>query len=91
MKKILIFSATWCGPCRQLHKVIDEILPEHPEWNIEFKDVDDNEELCEQYHVLSVPTIVFFNEESGEGRNIVGIAPNKTAVEELITSNLEKI
>ena len=54
---LLDFYATWCGPCRILAPVLDEIASEHPEYKIVKVDVDAAPELAEAYGVMSIPTL----------------------------------
>lgn len=58
-KKILIdFFATWCGPCRMVSPIVDEIAEEHPEFVVAKIDVDRNPELAGEFGVMSIPTLV---------------------------------
>lgn len=58
-KKILIdFFATWCGPCRMVSPIVDEIAEEHPEFVVAKVDVDKNPELAGEFGVMSIPTLV---------------------------------
>ena len=52
------FSATWCGPCRMLAPVMNEIKTKYP--NVKFEDIDIDEytEDVEKYSVTSVPTVI---------------------------------
>ena len=58
------FSAVWCGPCRQLGPVMNEIKGQFSNVKFEEIDVDTNPELVEQYRVTSVPTVII--EKNGE-------------------------
>ncbi len=58
------FSAVWCGPCRQLAPVMNEIKGQFSNVKFEEIDVDTNPELVEQYNVVSVPTVII--ERNGE-------------------------
>ena len=58
-KKILIdFFATWCGPCRMVSPIVDEIAEEHPEFLVAKVNVDENPELAGEFGVMSIPTLV---------------------------------
>lgn len=53
--------ATWCGPCKMMHPVLEEVKREFRDHvNIYKIDVDKNASLCEGYHVQSVPTLMLF-------------------------------
>ena len=58
------FSAVWCGPCRQLGPVMNEIKGQFSNVKFEEIDVDTNPELVEQYRVTLVPTVII--EKNGE-------------------------
>lgn len=57
---LLWFTATWCGPCKMLTPVMDQINSEYSKsLSIIKVDVDNNSELCTKYSIRSVPTILF--------------------------------
>ena len=55
MKKILFFSASWCGPCKNFKPIMEQVSRELP---VEFIDVDANPQLVAEYGVRNIPTIV---------------------------------
>lgn len=58
-KTVLIdFYADWCGPCRMVSPIVDEIANEHPEYLICKVNVDQEGELASQFGVVSIPTLV---------------------------------
>ena len=58
-KTVLVdFFATWCGPCRMVSPIVDEIAEEHPEYKIVKIDVDAEPELAQKFGVMSIPTLV---------------------------------
>lgn len=58
---LIDFYATWCGPCKMMHPVLEEVKREFRDHvNIYKIDVDKNASLCEGYHVQSVPTLMLF-------------------------------
>ena len=57
---LLDFYADWCGPCRMIAPVLDEIAAEHPEYKICKVNVDEQSELAEKFGVMSIPTLVAF-------------------------------
>lgn len=59
--------ATWCGPCRALSPIIDEIALENGEYVFYKLDVDKAENISKKYGIMSIPTLLFF--ENGELRD----------------------
>ena len=60
-KLVLVdFYATWCGPCRMMHPIIEEVAKEE---NIKVikVDVDKHDELARNYGIMSIPTIIIFD------------------------------
>ena len=74
-KPVLIdFFATWCGPCKMVSPVVDEIANERPDIKVCKLDVDRNLDLARTFQVMSVPTLVAM--KNGEIINkIVGAMP----------------
>ncbi len=63
--KVLVdFFATWCGPCKMLSPVLEEIKEDRSELKIVKVDVDESPMLAKEYGVMSVPTLLLF--ENGE-------------------------
>ncbi|MBQ2733743.1 MAG: thioredoxin [Clostridia bacterium] len=55
---LLDFYADWCGPCRMVSPLVDEIAEEHPEYLVGKINVDDDPELAEKFGVASIPNLV---------------------------------
>ena len=60
-KVILDFFANWCGPCKMLMPVLEQIEEERDDVEILKVNIDQDEELAKQFGVLSIPTLVYFN------------------------------
>ncbi len=82
-KTVLVdFYATWCGPCKMVAPVLEEIANEHPEYKICKVDVDQDTELAMTFGVSSIPTLVVF--EKGKMKNkAVGLRPKESILEML--------
>ncbi len=60
-KPVLVdFFATWCGPCRQMSPILDQIASERDDVKIVKVDVDENTALASEYGVMSIPTLIYF-------------------------------
>ncbi len=88
-KKALVvdFWATWCGPCRMLAPVMEELSGEY-EGKADFVkiDVDENPDLAREYSIMSIPCVMVFKDGALAGKN-VGFIP-KAAMKEFIDKNL---
>ena len=63
-KKVLIdFCATWCGPCRMVAPVIEEIAEENPDVKVCKVDVDKEPELADAFGIQSIPTLVLIKDK----------------------------
>jgi len=69
MKKILYFSAAWCGPCKMLGPIMESLSGQI---NYEKIDVDNNQDLPIQYGVRNIPTLVLVENGEAVGR-LVGV------------------
>ena len=89
-KPILIdFFATWCGPCKNLSPIIDELAKEYEgKVDIYKVDVDQEEELAAQFDIRSIPTLVFASTDL-EPQVTVGAMPKsalKDALDQMLRS-----
>lgn len=76
-KKVLVdFFATWCGPCKMLAPVLEELSETLPE-NCEIVkiDVDENPDAARKFHVMSIPTLILFQDGQAVER-MVGARPS---------------
>lgn len=82
-KTVLVdFYATWCGPCKMVAPVLEEIASEHPEYKICKVDVDNDTELAMAFGVSSIPTLVVIKD--GKVKNkAVGLRPKEAILEML--------
>lgn len=54
---LLDFWASWCGPCRMVSPIVDEIADEHPEIKVGKVNVDEESELASEFKVMSIPSL----------------------------------
>ena len=79
-KKVLIdFYADWCGPCNRLVPLVDKVAEENQNVKVVRIDVDQNENLMNQYNVHSIPTLIVV-ENGEEVRRSVGLIPEESIV-----------
>lgn len=75
------FWAAWCGPCRMVGPIIEEIATEYAGKAVVGKvDVDANQEFAAKYGVRNIPTVLVFQNGEVVGRQ-VGVAPKNTYTE----------
>jgi thioredoxin 1 len=76
------FWAPWCGPCRVVAPVLEEIAGERPDLRIVKLNVDDNQQTAAAFDVLSIPTMILF--KNGEvAKKIVGAYPKRKLEQEI--------
>jgi thioredoxin 1 len=76
------FWAPWCGPCRVVGPVLEEIAGERPNLRVVKLNVDDNQQTAAAYQVLSIPTMILFRD--GEvAKKVIGAYPKKRLEAEL--------
>ena len=62
-KKVLLdFYAEWCGPCRMVSPIVDEIAEENPQYLVGKINVDEEPELAQAFGVATIPTLVVMND-----------------------------
>ncbi len=84
-KPVLVdFFATWCGPCRMVAPVLEEIALEHPEYLIAKVNVDEEPELARKFNIMSIPAL-FVIRDGEVSDSVVGFR-QKEALLELLES-----
>ena len=76
------FWAPWCGPCRVVHPVLEEMDSEREDLKIVSLNVDENQQTAATYEVLSIPTLILF--KGGEvAHKVIGAMPKRRLEAEL--------
>lgn len=84
---VIDFSAQWCGPCRRMAPIVEELANQYDgQVIIGSCDVDDNQELAAQFGVRNIPNIVFLKD--GQVKDTIVGAVSKTTVEDKVKALL---
>ena len=77
---LLDFWATWCGPCRMLSPIVDEVAEERGDVKVGKVNVDEQPELAGEFGVMSIPTLLVF-EQGKLVRQAVGARPKASVLD----------
>ena len=81
-KVVIDCFANWCGPCKMISPVIDQLSEEYKETKFYKIDVDEAQDITKEYNIMSIPTLLIF--ENGELKEKVVGLRSKSELEELI-------
>jgi thioredoxin 1 len=76
------FWAPWCGPCRVVHPILEEMAAEREDLRIVSINVDDNQQTAARFEVLSIPTLILFK-DGAEAKRVIGAMPKRRLEAEL--------
>jgi thioredoxin 1 len=82
MKHVFYFTADWCGPCKKIRPIVEELIKDG--YSFQVIDVDIEKELVEKFQISSVPTFILFKNEKSIKR--VSGAQTKTQLEDFINN-----
>ena len=77
---LLDFWASWCGPCRMLSPIVDEVAEERGDVKVGKVNVDEQPELAGEFGVMSIPTLLVF-EQGKMVRQAVGARPKASVLD----------
>ena len=81
--KVLIDCyANWCGPCRMLSPIIDELAEEVSDFKFYKLNIDEAENISSKYNIMSIPTILIFKDNQLQ-KTLVGLRPKQELKKEL--------
>ena len=82
MKHVFYFTADWCGPCKKVRPIVQELIKDG--YSFQIIDVDIEKKLAEKFQISSVPTFILFKNEKSIKR--ISGAQTKTQLEDFINN-----
>ena len=73
---LIDFWADWCGPCRMLSPIVDQVAAQHSDVKVGKVDIDAQPELASRFGVMSIPTLIVFKNGQKVGES-VGLVPKE--------------
>lgn len=70
-KGVLVdFYATWCGPCKMMHPILEDLANDKNDFEVARIDVDEAEDLAKEYGIMSIPCIIYFKDGKEVNRSV---------------------
>ena len=79
---LLDFFATWCGPCKMLSPILEQVANDNPDVKVVKVDVDEEPALAQHFGVMSIPTLVVFKDGQAVSQSVGG--KSKAQIEEML-------
>lgn len=79
---IIDFYADWCGPCKMMSPIIDNIAEENTDIKVGKVNVDESQEIAIKYNIMSIPTIIVFK-DGKEYKKFVGVTSKENILSSL--------
>lgn len=76
--KLIYFSAPWCGPCRQLGPIMDEVAQQV---TVQKVNVDDSPDMASYYNIKNVPTVIAIDSFGNEKGRKIGLHPKDSYIQ----------
>jgi len=76
------FWAPWCGPCRVVHPILEEMAGEREDLRIVSINTDENQQTAARFDILSIPTLILFR-DGAEAKRVIGAMPKRRLEAEL--------
>lgn len=77
MKKLIMFSASWCQPCQRVKPTFLAVKEQTPDVEMQIIDIDENEHLAQKYDIRAVPTFVLLNGDIVVAKTSGGVTAEK--------------
>lgn len=77
MKKVIMFSASWCGPCQKTKPTFNTLKESASDVEYQLVDVDENSDLAQRFNIRAVPTFVLLKDEAEVARMSGGASADK--------------
>lgn len=88
-KKVIRFTAPWCGPCKMYSPMFENVSKEVTDWEFETVDIDKNPDAAQEYVIRGIPTTVFLVDEKVVGK-VSGVLQPSVLKEKLQEFSISK-